>query len=57
MLQLDDLDPGDVLSDESAVPTSRVSIPRAPTTRAVRRSLAIASGFGGPTAVVALAGS
>ena len=36
------------------LPTTRVTIPRGVTTRPVRRSLAIAAGFGGPVAVVGL---
>jgi 3-oxoacyl-(acyl-carrier-protein) synthase len=37
------------------LPTGRVDIPTTPTDRRYRRSLAIAAGFGGPTAVVSLA--
>ena len=36
------------------VPTRRVVIPPTPTERRIERSLAIAAGFGGPTAVVSL---
>lgn len=38
------------------LPARRVVIPATPTNRVVRRSLAVASGFGGPTAVVSLTG-
>jgi 3-oxoacyl-[acyl-carrier-protein] synthase II len=37
------------------LPAGRVSIPRTTTDRPVRRSVAIAAGFGGPTALVSLA--